>query len=288
MTADLSPSQYDVFARFYDAFTCASDYEAWTTRVLELAGCHGLAGTAQLDLACGTGKSFLPFLRRGFQVTGCDSSPAMLAEAAVKAPEATLVYADLRELTMLGRFDLVTCFDDSLNYLRDEHDLLAALQGVAANLARHGVALFDLNTLRAYRTTFARDSVTERDGGLLFAWRGESVADAAPGCLAAAEIEVFHPADGATPGGALRARHDPARAAPLPDRGGGRAARRGRPRVRGGARRPGRRRARGARGRRAPPEEPVHRETHEGRCCPMTIKKTDKPVLPALSITKIS
>jgi len=198
MTADLSPSQYDVFARFYDAFTCASDYEAWTTRVLELAGCHGLAGRAQLDLACGTGKSFLPFLRRGFQVTGCDSSPAMLAEAAVKAPEATLMYADLRELTMLGRFDLVTCFDDSLNYLRDEHDLLAALQGVAANLARHGVALFDLNTLRAYRTTFARDSVTEA-GGLLFAWRGESVADAAPGCLAAAEIEVFHPAGGATP-----------------------------------------------------------------------------------------
>lgn len=199
MTADLSPSQYDVFARFYDAFTCASDYEAWTTAVLKLAASHGLAGMAQLDLACGTGKSFLPFLRRGFQVTGCDASPAMLAEAAVKAPEATLVYADLRELTMLGRFDLVTCFDDSLNYLRDERELLAALQGMAANLARNGVALFDLNTLRAYRTTFARDSVTEADD-LLFAWRGESAPDAEAGCLAAAEIEVFSPANGAPPG----------------------------------------------------------------------------------------
>jgi SAM-dependent methyltransferase len=199
MTADLIPSPYDVFARFYDAFTDASDYEAWTTSMLELAEGHGLAGRAQLDLACGTGKSFLPFLRRGFRVTGCDASPGMLAEAAVKAPEATLVYADLRELTMLGRFDLVTCFDDSLNYLRDEDELLAALRGMAANLARNGVALFDLNTLRAYRTTFARDSVTEA-GGLLFAWRGECAPDAAPGCLAAAEIDVFSPANGAAPG----------------------------------------------------------------------------------------
>jgi len=193
MTADLSPSQYEVFARYYDAFTCASDYEAWTTAILELAESHGLAGTALLDLACGTGKSFLPFLRRGFRVTGCDSSPAMLAEASLKAPDTTLVRADLRELTMLGRFDLVTCFDDSLNYLRDDEELLASFQGMAANLARSGLAVFDLNTLRAYRTTFARDAVSESDG-VLFAWRGESTEDAAPGCLAAAEIEVFAPA----------------------------------------------------------------------------------------------
>ena len=100
--------------------------------MLELAARHGWRGQTLLDLACGTGKSFLPFLRRGFDVTGCDSSSAMLAEAARKAPEATLVHADLRELTMLGRFDLVTCFDDSLNYLLDEDDLAAALRSVAA------------------------------------------------------------------------------------------------------------------------------------------------------------
>ena len=78
----------------------------------------GCAAAPSLDLACGTGKSFLPFLRRGFDVTGCDSSSAMLAEAARKAPEAKLVHADLRDAArMVGRFDLVNCFDDSLNYL---------------------------------------------------------------------------------------------------------------------------------------------------------------------------
>src|SRR4029079_7652390 len=81
MTADISPSEYDAFAPFYDAFTSASDYETWTDEVLEVARRHGLRGTSLLDLACGTGKSLEPLLRRGCEVTACDASPGMLAEA---------------------------------------------------------------------------------------------------------------------------------------------------------------------------------------------------------------
>jgi SAM-dependent methyltransferase len=183
-------SEYDAFAPFYDSFTAGSDYEAWTGHVLALAERLGLRGRSLLDLACGTGKSFVPFLRRGFSVTGCDVSAGMLAEARRKAPGAALLRADVRELDAIGRFDLVTCFDDSLNYLLEDADLAMALASAAANLDPHGLFLFDLNTLLAYRTTFARDSVAERDGAV-FAWRGESAADAAPGCRAAATIEVF-------------------------------------------------------------------------------------------------
>src|SRR5918994_6255313 len=96
MTADLNPSAYDAFAPFYDAFTAQSDYEKWCDEVIELAVRNGLRGRRLLDLACGTGSSFLPFLRRGFDVTGCDASRAMLAEAARKAPEARLIHADIR------------------------------------------------------------------------------------------------------------------------------------------------------------------------------------------------
>ena len=185
-------AEYDVFAPHYDAFTAGSDYERWTSLVLEHLSGHGLRGERLLDLACGTGKSFVPFRERGFRVAGCDLSPAMLAEAALKAPDAQLAVADLRELPVFGSFDLVTCFDDSLNYLPDEEALGAALAGAAANLAPDGLLAFDLNTLLAYRTTFARDSVGERDGRL-FAWRGESSAVAEPGCEASARIDVFAP-----------------------------------------------------------------------------------------------
>jgi ubiquinone/menaquinone biosynthesis C-methylase UbiE len=189
-TAPARMGDYETFAPWYDAFTAGSDYEAWTHHVLALAEASGLSGTRLLDVACGTGKSFLPFLARGFEVTGCDSSPAMLAQAAAKAPDVELVEADMRELPELGRFDLVTCFDDSLNYLLEADDLASALASMARNLAGSGLLLFDLNTLLAYRTTFAVDAVSTNED-TIFLWRGGSSSDAPPGCLASALIDVF-------------------------------------------------------------------------------------------------
>ena len=190
--ADADAASYDAFAPFYDAFTAASDYDVWTRHVLALARDYGLRGHRLLDLACGTGNSFIPFLREGFEVTGCDASPAMLAEAARKAPEAKLVHADIRQLPTLDRFHLVTCFDDSLNYLIEEPDLASAFGSMAANLHVEGLAIFDLNTLLAYRTTFASDSVSVQ-GDVIFAWRGASRSDAEAGCRADAAIEIFAP-----------------------------------------------------------------------------------------------
>jgi ubiquinone/menaquinone biosynthesis C-methylase UbiE len=185
-----SSTDYDAFAPYYDDFSADSNYETWTVHVLELLREHGLRGHALLDLACGSGKSFACFLERGFEVTGCDSSRGMLEAAARRAPDATLVQADLRELPRLGGFDLVTCFDDSLNYLLDEDELGAAFAGVARNLRPGGLTVFDLNSVAAYRTTFASDRVTER-AGVVFAWRGLGTADAGPGCAAEAQIDVF-------------------------------------------------------------------------------------------------
>jgi SAM-dependent methyltransferase len=184
---------YDAFAPYYDAFTSESDYDAWGRETLAHARLHGLRGERLLDLACGTGLSFMPFLARGFSVTACDFSTSMLAEAARRAPAARVVHADIRALPDLGRFDLVTCFDDALNYLLSEDELEAAFEGMERSLAPGGVAIFDLNSLLAYRTTFAVDSVSE-DGDVVFAWRGRSSPDAPPGCEAVAELDVFEPA----------------------------------------------------------------------------------------------
>jgi SAM-dependent methyltransferase len=181
---------YDELAPFYDAFTLASDYENWIAQILALLASYGWRGNCVFDVACGTGNSFLPLLRRGFAITACDRSPAMLAQAARKAPEVPLIAADVRDLPSSGRFDLVTCFDDSLNHLLDERDLGSALVSMATRLTSSGLLVFDVNTLLAYRTTFATHSAVERDD-LVFIWRGDSSSDASPGCRAKARIDVF-------------------------------------------------------------------------------------------------
>ena len=177
--------QFEPFAPLYDSFTAASDYEAFTRGIEALIGPPG----ALLDVACGTGNSFLPFLRRGFTVTGCDLSPAMLALARSKAPEVPLVEADMRELPKLGAFDLVTCIDEPLNYLLSEADVTSAFESMARNLAPGGRLVFDLNSLATYRTTFANTAEHETDGKR-FRWTGLGSGDSEPGCIAEAVIEV--------------------------------------------------------------------------------------------------
>jgi SAM-dependent methyltransferase len=136
-----------------------------------------------------------PFERRGYAVTGSDISAAMLARARERVPGARFVRADLRELPMIGRFDALTCFGDSLNYLTSDADLEAAFRSARRNLAPGGALVFDVNTLAAYRTTFATDHVTDRDG-VTFIWRGRAADTAPPGCTAEATIDVLRPAAG--------------------------------------------------------------------------------------------
>jgi SAM-dependent methyltransferase len=187
---DHARAAYDAFAPHYDAFTAHHDYPAWTASLERLAVAAGLSGRRLLDVACGTGKSFLPFLERGYSVTGCDISPEMLAVAAAKAPEADLFEADVRALDGLGSFDLITCLDDIANYLIEDGDLDALFASLARNLAPDGVLVFDVNTISTYRTTWARDATL--DGPDVFlAWRGRSSESVEPGCIAELTVEAF-------------------------------------------------------------------------------------------------
>jgi SAM-dependent methyltransferase len=196
-TAVQARDAYDALAGAYDALTAGYDHDTWLDRLERLALDYGLRGRTLLDVACGTGKSFLPLLRRGYEVTGCDISPAMIERARLKAPQARLVVADMRALGHLGSFDLVTCLDDALNYVLETGELVAALTGIRANLAPGGIAVFDVNTLRMYGTAFSSDQVTEREG-LLIAWQGNGAdAEVEPGCLAEVIVHAFSPAGAA-------------------------------------------------------------------------------------------
>jgi SAM-dependent methyltransferase len=192
-TATLDPAEvaYDALAPAYDVLTADYDYDAWLSAIERVAIAHGLTGRRLLDVACGTGKSFLPLLERGYDVTACDISEAMLRVARTKVgPRASLRRLDMRALPALGRFDLITCLDDALNYLPDEPALARALAGMRANLAPGGVLVFDVNALHTYRGAFAGDWVVGGEDCVV-AWRGQTAPDLAPGGSAQLVVEAF-------------------------------------------------------------------------------------------------
>lgn len=187
---------YDCIAPFYDQFTAGWDYERWIDAIEQRALALGLCGNRALDLACGTGKSTLPLVARGYSVRGCDISEGMVRQAQRNLPAHADAFsvADMRELPELGQFDFVLCLDDAVNYLLSDEELEATFAGVARVLAPGGIFAFDVNSLHTYRTCFAETSAIEQPG-LLFVWRGEAAPSLGPAEGASATVEIFAECD---------------------------------------------------------------------------------------------
>lgn len=181
---------YDAFARAYDAYTADYEYDRWIAKVLGISGELGLHGREVLDAGCGTANSTLPLIARGLDVSACDLSPAMVAEARRKLPDRRRVgLADMRELALEERFDLVTCLDDGVNYLLGERDLRAGVGGLARSLRPGGLLVFDVNTLGTLRAAYSGVHDYEA-GDWRFRWTGHSSATAPSGCVASGTLTI--------------------------------------------------------------------------------------------------
>jgi SAM-dependent methyltransferase len=188
-TEDPAVAAYELLAPFYDLYTHDYGHDDWLANIEAIALEHGLSGRRLLDVGCGTGKSFLPMLARGYDVTACDISPGMVERA--RETGADVFVADARELPDVGPFDIAMALDDALNYVLSDDELETVFEGVARNLRPGGIFVFDLNSLLTYRQFFTRDMAHEV-GNAFFCWRGQERAeDLVPGSVATSVIEVF-------------------------------------------------------------------------------------------------
>lgn len=187
---------YDLLAEHYDAYTATDDYDRWANLITDQLALATTPVNNVFDVATGTGKVASALVRRNFRVSACDQSPSMLDVASRKGDMRTvrLLEADMRELPQVGPFDLVTCIDDAINYLLAEEDLLAAFSSAARVLRPGGLYIFDVNSLRTYRTAFAGTSAHESEEAL-FVWTGNAARSLQPGSPASARLDIFTAAD---------------------------------------------------------------------------------------------
>jgi SAM-dependent methyltransferase len=103
-----------------------------------------------LDAACGTGRVLMALAREGHTVTGVDSSAAMLgvARARVDAEglgnRVALVEADLRTLSLQGRFGMGIVALSSFQHMVGMADQRLALERLSAHLVTGGLLVMDL------------------------------------------------------------------------------------------------------------------------------------------------
>jgi len=130
---------YGVVARWWAEFNDSGPEIEYFQRYVE-------AGQPALDVACGTGRLLLPYLRAGLDVDGCDISEDMLAlcrDAAAREGLAPKLYAQaMHELDLPRRYrTIVVCGGLGLGSSRDQD--LVALRRLYEYLEPGGVLLLD-------------------------------------------------------------------------------------------------------------------------------------------------
>lgn len=135
-----------LIARMYDADygrirTPSGDVEFYRARARA-------AGGPVLEIGCGTGRILVPLARDGVDVTGLDSSTAMLercrAHLEREGLQAPLHRADMRAFDLGRRFRLVTIPFRALGHVENVEGQVATLAGVARHLEPGGRLVFDL------------------------------------------------------------------------------------------------------------------------------------------------
>ncbi len=100
-----------------------------------------------LELCCGTGRLTLPIAKEGYDITGVDNASTMLKQAKLKSAEAGLeikfIEADIRNLDLPEKYDLIFIPFNSIHHLYKNEDLLMAFNAVKKHLKNGGLFLLD-------------------------------------------------------------------------------------------------------------------------------------------------
>ena len=116
-------------------------------RILADCGVHRV-----LDIACGTGYHTITLSQSGFDVTGADGSPRMVARSRQNAKELGLgkirffeaEWSRLSEVFFdAGHFDAVICLGNALTHLFEESERIHLLEQVYTLLKPGGIAVID-------------------------------------------------------------------------------------------------------------------------------------------------
>lgn len=164
----------DDFWRDFYPFMFAEERFAATPdevdRILALTQCNG---GSVLDLCCGPGRHSVELARRGFQVTGVDRSPFLLAKArkhaATSGASVEWMEQDMRNFVRPMSFDLACSLFTSFGYFEDKQDDLRVLRNLYQSLKESGVLIIEVQGKERLARVWKDTMCTElADGSLVF------------------------------------------------------------------------------------------------------------------------
>jgi len=126
----------------YDLEYSFKDYAGESDALERIVRARNADAATLLDVACGTGKH-LEHLRTRFACEGTDLDDGLLEVARRRIPDVPLHRADMRDVDLGRRFDVVTCLFSAIGFVGGPEGLSAAARTFARHLNPRGVALIE-------------------------------------------------------------------------------------------------------------------------------------------------
>lgn len=168
-------SRYERFATVYDQLMQDVPYDEYVSWIVSQAPVNSFPKL--LDIGCGTGTLSIKFHELGYQVSGIDLSEEMLAVAnkrlhseGISIP---LFAMSMDELEGFFDVDIVTIPIDSINYLKEEQQVVKTFQRIYTSLKEGGQLLFDVHSLYKMDEIFIQSPFTYDDGDITYIWYTE-------------------------------------------------------------------------------------------------------------------
>ena len=137
-------NSYKKFAYFYDEFTSKLEYDLW----VEFTEQYLKPNDSILDLACGTGTFATMLKLKGYNSEGLDLSEEIIDIANEKRKinrlDIPFYCMDMTNFDLGKKYNVITCFFDSINFLSSTKDINKLFDCVYKHLKDDGLFIFDI------------------------------------------------------------------------------------------------------------------------------------------------
>lgn len=158
---------YKEFSQIYDLLMNDTDYERWTSFIINKIENKNKI----LEAACGTGSITSILSEKNYKVTAFDLSQDMLMKAYDKTrknPAIKLLNQNMINFKIDDKFEAAICCCDGVNYLNKD-EVLSFFKSVHDHLLPEGKFIFDISTKYKY-TTLLDDTYVYDDGEIFYVW----------------------------------------------------------------------------------------------------------------------
>lgn len=138
---------YSSFSEYYDIYMKHVDYHKWVNFIISRYNeIYSKNPSRILETACGTATMSRLLKERDLNAEACDLVPEMLDIARFYNRDITLFQADMINLNLNKKFDLILCLFDSVNYITSKKDFTEMLKNTTEHLTDEGLFIFDIST----------------------------------------------------------------------------------------------------------------------------------------------